>query len=114
MASDETSISEQAAVFKALGNEIRLKLLQLATEKPIAAPDLDDEFDVSPESLIRHLNKLEDVGLLESKDVRGPGNHPRKQFSIAEKGMMLNFEIIYEGDYYFELEPVDVANQTRF
>lgn len=114
MDTDGANTSDQAHVFKALGNEIRLRLLRLATEEPITAPGVDDQFEVSSESIIRHLNQLEEVGFLESKDVRGPGNRPRKQFKIASDGMELKFEVIHKGDYFYEMGQADVADSHSF
>lgn len=103
---------EQVKVFKALNSEVRLRLLRRATEeKAISAPDLakEDEFEITPESIVNNLNQLEEAGLLESTDVRGPGNRPRKAFSLKGKGRSLVFEVI-EDDYMFTFEEADVAD----
>jgi len=103
---------EQVKVFKALNSEVRLRLLRRATEETaISAPDLaeEEEFEITPESIVNNLNQLEKAGLLESADVRGPGNRPRKEFSLKGKGRRLVFEVI-EDDYLFAFEEADVAD----
>lgn len=103
---------KQVKVFKALNSEVRLRLLRRATEeKAISAPDLaqEEEFEITPESIVNNLNQLEEAGFLESSDVRGPGNRPRKEFSLKGKGRGLVFEVI-EDDYLFTFEEADVAN----
>ena len=108
----DSDYKEQVRVFKALNSEVRLRLLRKATEeKAICAPDLaqQEEFEITPESIVNNLNRLEEAGFLESSDVRGPGNRPRKEFSLKGKGRSLVFEVI-EDDYLFTLEEADVAD----
>jgi len=108
---DEIDYKEQARVFKALNSEVRLRLLRRATEeKAISAPDLaqEEEFEITAESIVNNLNELEEAGFLESSNVRGPGNRPRKEFSLNGDGRSLVFEVI-EDDYLFTFEEVDVA-----
>jgi len=103
---------EQVKAFKALNSEVRLRLLRRATEeKAISAPDLagEEEFDITAESIVNNLNRLEEAGFLESTDVRGPGNRPRKEFSLKGNGRRLVFEAI-EDDYLFTFEEADVAD----
>lgn len=103
---------KQIKVFKALNSEVRLRLLRRATEeKTISAPDLakGEEFEITPESIVNNLNQLEEAGFLESSDVRGPGNRPRKEFRLNGNGRRLVFEVI-EDDYLFTFEEADVAN----
>jgi len=103
---------EQVKVFKALNSEVRLRLLRRATEETaISAPDLakEKEFEITSESIVNNLNQLEEAGFLESSDVRGPGNRPRKEFSLKGNGRSLVFEAI-EDDYLFTFEEADVAD----
>jgi len=103
---------KQVKVFKALNSEVRLRLLRRATEeKAISAPDLaqEEEFEITPESIVNNLNQLEEARFLESSDVRGPGNRPRKEFSLKGKGRSLVFEVV-EDDYLFTFEEADVAD----
>jgi len=103
---------QQVKVFKALNSEVRLRLLRRATEEPaISAPDLakEDEFEITPESIVNNLNQLEEAGFLESSNVRGPGNRPRKEFTLRGQGRSLVFEVI-EDDYLFTFEEADVAD----
>jgi predicted ArsR family transcriptional regulator len=109
MSIDDEDFRSQKRVFKALNSEIRLRLLYRMTEGPVAAPDVADEFDVTPETIVNNLNELEDTGFADSKEVRGPGGRPRKEFTLAGggDGVRLELEVI-EDEYYFEFDTADV------
>lgn len=109
MSIDDEDLRGQKRVFKALNSELRLRLLRRLTEGPVAAPDLaqEDEFDVTPETIVNNLNELEDVGFAEAKEVRGPGGRPRKEFTLAGDGIHLEMEVI-EDEYHFSFEQVTV------
>lgn len=98
---DNEDHTMQAKIFQALSSELRLQLLERVTQGPISAPDLEDDFEVTSETIVNNLNKLENVGLLTSKTVRGPGNRPRKEFTLRGDGVRLELEVVAD-DYYFE------------
>lgn len=109
---EEPDYGEYVKVFKALNSEVRLRLLHRATEEQaISAPDLaqEDEFEITAESIVNNLNQLEQAGFLESVQVLGPGNRPRKEFSLAGEGRQLIFELIRD-DFDFRFEEADVAD----
>ena len=102
----DTDYKKQVKIFKTLNSEVRLCLLYRATEEDaVSAPDLaeEEEFGITPESIVNNLNQLEEAGFSESSDVRGPGNRPRKEFSLKGKGRSLVFEVI-DDDYLFTFE----------
>lgn len=104
---DLSEFTDQADVFKAVANEKRLWILKRATEGPVAAPDLAKELEVSPESVLHHLQQLEAAGFLVSHTVRGPGNRPRNEFRLQGDGRRLRLEIIEDDfDYEFSEPPV--------
>ncbi|OVE83415.1 ArsR/SmtB family transcription factor [Natronolimnobius baerhuensis] len=102
---EEMSFAEQAAVLDKIADEKRLRILEYAVDGPVAAPDLaeKDEFAISGESILYHLNILESAGFLESKSVQGPYKRPRKEFELAGNGRTLTLEIVKDGDYEFSL-----------
>lgn len=111
MAPGELSLREQEQLFSALSYELRLRLLRRATEEEtVSAPELakDDEFDVTAETIVNHLNTLENVGLLKSKNVRSLEGRPYKEFKLAGgSGKRLVLEVIPDG-YVCSLEDADV------
>lgn len=109
MTVSDDDLRQQKRIFKALNSELRLRLLQRLTEGPVAAPDLakEDEFDVTGETIVNNLNELEDVGFAISKEVRGPGGRPRKEFELVSDGFRLEMEVI-EDEYLFDFEEVEV------
>jgi predicted transcriptional regulator len=102
---EEMSFSEQAAILDKLADEKRLRMLEYAVDGPVAAPDLveKDEFTISAESILYHLNILESVGFLQSKTVQGPYKRPRKEFELSGNGRMLTLEVVKNGEYDFRL-----------
>lgn len=111
MVSEELDVREQEQLFKALAYEIRLRLLRRVTEEEtVSAPQLadDDEFDVTAETIVNHLNQLESVGLLESKNVRSIEGRPYKEFRLVDDmGKRLVLEVIPDG-YVCTLEDPDL------
>jgi predicted transcriptional regulator len=110
---EEEDFRTQAKVFQALQSEGRLRVLKMVSERqPVSAPELDDEFDVSKESIKKRLDKLEEAGLLRSSRERGPGNRPRDEFVLAyeEEGVMVQLDVVPD-DYDFYLGESDVAPQ---
>ncbi|RZV12550.1 hypothetical protein BDK88_0089 [Natrinema hispanicum] len=106
MSDEAEDFAYQESIYKVLASEVRLRLLKKAAEDgPISAPDLADsgEFDITAESIVNNLNQLENRGLLESKNVRGPGNRPRKEFTVPKDGKSLEFELVPD-DYHFVFE----------
>jgi len=109
MSIEDDDYSAQKRVFKALNSEIRLELLARMTDGPVAAPEVSDDFDVTPETIVNNLNQLEAAGFAESKTVRGPGGRPRKEFVLAGggDGVRLEMEVI-EDEYHFDFSEVRV------
>lgn len=102
---------QQAKVFKALQSETRLRLLKEVCERqPVSAPELEDKFDITPESIKGNLNRLEDAGLLTSSRELGPGNRPRDEFTLAygDEGVMVQLDVVPD-EYNFYLGDADVA-----
>ncbi len=57
-----------AALFKALGDPVRLRLMSMIAAEPEACVcDLTDAFTVSAPTISHHLKVLRDVGLVESE-----------------------------------------------
>jgi len=109
MSIEDDDYSAQKRVFKALNSEIRLELLARLTEGPVAAPEVAEDFDVTPETIVNNLNELEAAGFATSKTVRGPGGRPRKEFVLAGDGdgVRLEMEVI-EDEYHFDFSEVRV------
>mgnify|MGYP006270167971 CR=1 FL=1 len=103
-------LSKQASLFDVLSDEKRLRILRHAVNGPVAAPELaeSDEFDVSSESLLYHMNLLEGAGFLTSSTVQGPYKRPRKEFRLSGNGRQLTLEIIAD-EYHFEFREPPIA-----
>lgn len=108
---EELSLAEQASLLEKLADEKRLRILKHAVEGPVAAPRLAEgnEFNISGESILYHLNILESAGFLESKTVQGQYKRPHKEFELTGSGKLLTFEVSKEGDYAFDLREPPIA-----
>lgn len=62
----------------ALGNENRRRILDLLSQKPCYLTEIGDELGLSPKAVIDHLEVLENLGIIESKE-----NERRKYFYIV-------------------------------
>jgi ArsR family transcriptional regulator len=62
-------IGEYAVVFKALGDETRLKILTMLTRKKTCACILLDEFNFTQPTLSYHMKQLTDCGIVDSQKV---------------------------------------------
>lgn len=103
MEDDAGDLRSQKRIFKALNSELRLQLLQDLASGPVSAPALSEEYDVTAETLVNNLNELEDAGFVRSREVRGPGGRPRKEFSLLNDGVKLSLEI-RENGYEFRFD----------
>lgn len=54
------------ALFKALNNETRRRILELLKEKDLTAGEIAEEFDISKPSISHHLDVLKHAGLVTS------------------------------------------------
>lgn len=100
---------QQADIFRTLGHHTRLRvLMEVAERQPVSAPELDDDIDVSAESIKKNLNRLEDAGFLESSRERGPGNRPRDEYTLPDEGVMVQLDVVPD-DYNFYFGSSDVA-----
>lgn len=107
---DSTDLTDQEKLFKNLADEKRLRILTHVVDGPVAAPELaeNDEFEIDSESILYHLNRLENTGIIESSTVQGPYKRPRKEFTLSGNGRRLILEIV-ENEYHFEFREPPVA-----
>lgn len=59
-----SGLGEQAALFKALGDEVRLKLLYLVRDEEVCVCDLVDVLEMAQGTLSHHLSVLHRAGLV--------------------------------------------------
>lgn len=82
-------LSEKAKIFKALGDEIRLKLLHLVRDQEICVCDLVDMLGMPQGTLSHHLSVLLQAGLV---TVRKQGRWNHYQATPLAKGELAVFE----------------------
>lgn len=79
MIGDDRRAKELAEVFKALGNETRLRMMELLSERALCVGALAMRLDLSQSAVSQHLAVLRRAGLVEA-DKRGYFVH----YSLAE------------------------------
>lgn len=60
------ALDKNLSFFQALASETRLKIISLIQNKEMSIKDLSDTLDLSSAVITKHINKLEDVGIVES------------------------------------------------
>lgn len=63
----EENLEARAQLFKALGHPVRLLILNLVQMQPRHGEELAAILDLSPATVVHHLSKLADVGLIASQ-----------------------------------------------
>jgi predicted transcriptional regulator len=89
------TIKELVMTGEALGNPIRVRILQLLCEKEWYVYELAKELNISRQLLYLHLKKLEKAGLIES-ELRLEPNDPRakKYYRAKPFNIVITREVI--------------------
>ncbi|ELY78196.1 ArsR/SmtB family transcription factor [Natrinema pallidum] len=74
--SSERDVTDREAVFKALGNENRLRVLEALRESECCGCELQVVLDAPQSTVATHLRKLRDAGLVKSRR-KGKWNYYR-------------------------------------
>lgn len=69
-------------VYEALASEVRLKIIQLLSKNKMNIKDLAKELQISSAIVTKHIQKLEDAGLIKTELV--PGKSGRQKISILK------------------------------
>ena len=64
---EKSEAAVYAEIFKALGDETRLKIVQMLNTRPRAVGEIVDFFSLSQPTISRHLNVLKQCSLVTSK-----------------------------------------------
>ncbi len=75
------------AVFKALADPTRRKVLELLRQRPMAAGELSDHFPVSRPTMSAHFMVLREAGLIEADKI-GTSVIYRLQLSVLEDALL--------------------------
>ncbi len=87
-----TELNEGLEVFKALGSEVRIQILNILLENGhMSMNQLASQLNITSGALTGHIKKLEDCGLITiSNQVMGHGN--QKIYSIKQDKLLVDFE----------------------
>jgi DNA-binding transcriptional ArsR family regulator len=81
------SVTQDDAIFDALGNSVRRQILRLLSDGPRSVGELAAAFTVSRPAISRHLALLEDAGLVTH---RGEGT--RNVYGLDQRGFVASAE----------------------
>lgn len=83
------NLKKQADVFKALGDENRLKIIQMLAEKDMCVCEIIDELNVSQPAVSHHLKNLKQAGIVED---RRDGKWIF--YSLSQKGLLTSLSFL--------------------
>lgn len=71
-----------------LGSETRREILQMLTERRCYVSQISEELNIGQKAIIKHLEIMEEAGLLEPHFERIEKGRPRKYFNVTQNLMM--------------------------
>lgn len=121
-ASDKVDTERLATVLSALGNRQRLDILrQLTTPRNVGEIDAyreeteDGETRQVPmtrQAILSHIDKLEDVGLVETRVAKGEGSHTKEYFTREDHLFMVLEEVRTLGNLAMDSASEGVPDRT--
>ena len=70
------------SILNIIGNDTRRRILSLIADEPHYISQIAKKLDITQPAIIRHIQILEDKGLIESYAVKSPFGAPRKYYKI--------------------------------
>src|SRR5579875_2896322 len=78
-------------IFDVLSNETRRRILEILAEEPAYLNQLTREIRVSQQAILKHLEYLQERGIIKSFIVRGEGGTPpKKHYEIDDSVLLLS------------------------
>ncbi|TFG05793.1 MAG: ArsR family transcriptional regulator [Promethearchaeota archaeon] len=104
----EPEISILRKLLDILGNETRCRILRLVSDHPRFISEISRELEVGQQAILRHLDELENFGLLssfeeEENEERKRKGRKRKYYEIAPSAQFRMFINIDKDDLIFDL-----------
>lgn len=80
-------------IFDVLSNETRRRILEILAEEPAYLNQLTREIRVSQQAILKHLEYLQERGIIKSFIVRGEGGTPPKKYYEIDDSVLLLSEL---------------------
>lgn len=80
-------------IFDVLSNETRRRILEILAEEPAYLNQLTREIKVSQQAILKHLEYLEERGVVRSFVVRGEGGTPPKKYYELDESVLVLSEL---------------------
>lgn len=88
---DDACPVESTRLLSLLGDEFVMAILQTISEDAAPAREIAEEVGVSRTTVYRRLDRLEEVGLVETSMVYSPDGHHRQEYAVAVDRVQLDF-----------------------
>ncbi len=80
-------------IFDVLSNETRRRILEILAEEPAYLNQLTREIRVSQQAILKHLEYMQERGIVKSFVVRGEGGTPPKKYYEVDESILLLSEL---------------------
>lgn len=91
-ASDTTVSSDATELLSVIGDEYARAVLRALGDDALPAREITDRVDASRATVYRRLNRLKNIGVVETSMAHDPDGHHRKQFQLAVDGLWFEFD----------------------
>jgi predicted transcriptional regulator len=100
-------------VYEALASKVRLKIIQLLTERQMNVKELADSLDLSSAIMTMHVKKLELAGIIRSEMIPGKGG-TKKQCSLQLDNIEIAFPSKQDKMRLFHQTEISVGHYSDF
>jgi DNA-binding transcriptional ArsR family regulator len=94
-----------------LADEYARLILRATSVEPLSAGELSRKYDMSPPTVYRRLERLQDMALVDVQQRIDPDGHHSKEYAAALSGIQISLE---DGIYEFDVERTKQDAADRF
>lgn len=89
---DQDASIDMEALLSILSDDYAREILKAVSSDPLPAPEIADRLDFSKPTVYRRLNRLEEIGVVETSLAYDPDGHHRKQFQATLDQVVLSID----------------------
>jgi DNA-binding transcriptional ArsR family regulator len=89
---DQDESIDMEALLSILSDDYAREILKAVSSDPLPAPEIADRLDFSKPTVYRRLNRLEEIGVVETSLAYDPDGHHRKQFQATLDQVVLSID----------------------
>lgn len=100
-------------IFQALSSETRLNIIELLLKKSLSITEISEILNLSQVIITRHINQLEESGLVTSNTV--PGIRGQKKLcALTKNSLLINFDDIFQKNLSSEKISLPIGSFIRY